>query len=964
MEDELGANDPYRGMDSGEQEIRPDFLTGKDNPARKVLSAAEQAASIKGGKGKTGDKGGVGSANAKTGKAKNSRNGADKTSSIQKASAAEEGQGGLYNSQRTTKNGDSKGDNNDFRMSSAVKAMAPVLLILLAIVIIIGVMIALPIIMIGAIDYNLQKSLGFDNTVGILEEQGEYVTAELAASGKFPSKYSEDLAQNGIDVGQVTANGDFIKTDTYIANIEEKEGLVAAATGFSYSSDREGELALLYDGDLISADEFVARVESEPKLYAAYSEAANLSVKYYYGKDVSKVYKQMRLSRGSFNDWEATGDYKTDEESYLKILKSVLDGKRSNLELGGIHQDEAPTWGDAFPAMAAWFSLDGPGSFREDVSEGDAEDITKSISEQTKSYINGWYLDTCERTVTDENGNPKTETFTCQKPQYDDTQTKRAAELLNTAVSSAEPYLASSAFLGVEEPIQRARIGDNGPINQVMNTLSTPTEVTYRDVATGKTVTKNLSIFETVNFQAAVGEKPYSTEEASSFARDRVLEVTGQADTDIIKRTTISSNGKKNSSSVVRNGNHSSADYDTISKANDSVSFAISRKNSDLFESVVGGNRIVEGGSFLSNNINMKVIGAMPSDAGTVAAYQKEVDEVMARKAEADRATLSPFDISSPNTFLGGIVHKFATALVGVFGRNSTSMLSTMDATGSVASDAAMDILGTVSAEGSEQKYTTLSPDNCETVGAIAVEGDLYCTSHNTVNTDYMSYTLDDWKDSDIGSSINGDGKIVEESDLEKFVVMGMDRESTVGTMNAEVCSSWHSYNDGFFEKATHFFQQMLGLYQVCNGVEAGIADGSKYSFTNGQDSKLGLYSGYMLHNQVYSLLSDEDSSVAVLRERYYAEHPQDDSEAGMIARISGLTRGEAEIALEYANYLNVIASYDASSRYSFGDVLSVLEIEQPILKSHSNKIAGEILAWQTKETEFNDMRSRQVVTG
>ena len=230
-----------------------------------------------------------------------------------------------------------------------------------------------------------------------------------------------------------------------------------------------------------------------------------------------------------------------------------------------------------------------------------------------------------------------------------------------------------------------------------------------------------------------------------------------------------------------------------------------------------------------------------------------------------------------------------------------------------------------------------------------------------------MDYTLDDWKGSDIGSSIGDDGEIVEDSDLARFVVMGMDREATVGTMSAEVCKADQEYNSGGFlddiiKNLVHFFQDVVGLYSVCQETDPNLATGVLYSFTEGQDENLKLYSGYMLHNEVYSLLSDQDSSVSVLREKYYAKHPRDESEAGEIARISGMTKHEAEIALAYGEYLNEIASYDASSRYQFGEISFNLESTQPILKTHSNSVASELLAWYQKETEYEDLRSRNFV--
>lgn len=968
----MDEKDPYRQMDSGEQEIRPEFLRDRNGGAQKALGAVEQAASVamaaKGG-GAAGAKAGTKGAGGATTGLKEGMSSTEKVANEETSlKGPYSGDGDSHKSNVTGEKSDKK---SPFKMSTGLKMMAPLLFLLLSIFAIVWLFIGRAIGMIGAIDYNLQAALGFTDTTAILEEQGEHVSVEIAKSGNFPSKYSSDLASNGIDVGQVTANGDFIKTDVYIANIEERDDLVAAASGFSYSSDEEGELAFLYDGKVIKADEFVAAVESDPKLYAAYSGAANISAKYYYGKDVSEAYETMGLSRGNFNDWEKTGDYKTDEESFVKILNETLDGKVTSY-VGGARDDEVPTEKSIFRVMTRKWktrvlgdkddeeedSDEDDGTFELNVSTGSAEEITSEVAEETKDYIFKWTKkNDCKEPIYDANGNKIGErVFSCQYGEGKGDQTKRAAELLNSAVSAREPYMAANTFLAIEEPIQRARIGDNGPVNELMNTLSKPTEVSYENIYTGEMETKNVSILETVNFQAAVGEKDYSKEEAANFSRDRVLYNTGQADTEVINTTVVTSNGGKKAETAVRNGKGDSADAEVIAKANNSVSLAVTQQNSSVFQSVIGANRLLEGGSFLNNSLNRKAIGAMPSDADTIIAYQVKADKAVARKKEAERATLSPFDISSPNTFLGSIVHSLATTLLGTYG-SSNSLLSVVQTTGSVAGEAVANVFGTAKAENVNQKFTAMNQENCATIGTANVEGDLYCTSHNTVSTKYMDYTMSDWKNSKIGGSIGDDGEINEGSELDKFLIMGMDRESTVGVSSAEVCEASQNLEGGFLSKTLHFFSDVVGLYRTCKGVDANVATGANYTFSKNADENLDLYSGYMLYNQVYSLLTEQDSSMALARERYYTKYPRDNSEAGVIARISGITKEEAEIALAYNDYLNEIANYNPAERYYFGgDVLDGL-VGGFKLKVHSDKIAGDFVAWYMKETEFKDLR-------
>ena len=977
MDDDLGANSPYQNMNSGEDEIRPDFL--KKNSSSGVLAAAEQAANLvvaaKTGKAPTNNKAvGADVGSQKTTGADGPRS--SKTTPSQSfKSGAKEGtdeaeKKSFYKS--TGRDSSNEGEAK-LKMPSGLKAAAPFAILLLAVVGIVFLLIGLPVLMIGAIDYNLQKVLGFTETVGILEKQGEYVTAEMLGNGKVPSGYASELASNGIEVGQVLANGDFVRTNEYIANIEEKNGLVAAASGFSYTSNKEGELALLYDGGVITADNFVARVEAEPKLYAAYSAAADISTKFYYGEDVEKVYQDMGISRGNFNDWESTGNYDEDEKAFQEILINILD-KDADLKVGGKADDNKPSEADKkgqTDVEDANYEEDTDpatnGTWSNDTDDFSASgELGKNTAQKTKEYIIGWTI--CEEDVYQNNVFVRHRKYLCKVT--DEKSTQRAAELLNTAVSSGEPYLSANAFIAVEEPIQRARVDGDGPVNEVMNTLTQGTEVSYQNVNnTSETLTSNLSILETDNFRAVVSDAPYSLDEAENFGRDRVLKVTGQADKDVIKMTTVGVGDDKNASSVSRNGKWgTSANEETIAQADKSVEMAIYTKNSDLFQSVVGGNRIIEGGSFLSNTINSKTIGAVPSNEATVANYYQEVKEVLERKEEAERATLSPFDISSPNTFLGSIVHNFAKATIRNYsGGALNSLVAAADTTGT----AVASLTGSAQAEGINQTYTTLSGKGCETVGAVGVVGDIYCTSHNTVATDFMSYTREQWKgvtftnrngeQVTIGDSLDEENKIKEKSELADFVAVGMDRYATVGVRSANACEAYKNSHATLWENIKGKIAEVVGMYDSCKDIPEEYSTGAIYTFGGTGSAEYTKYlSGYMLYDAVYSLLSDEESSVAEFRDRYYAKYPQEHSEAGVIALRSGMSVDEAEIALSYADYLYEIANYDASSRYAFGAPL--FDVEESIVKIHSNNIAADLYAWQQKESEYEDLRTRNYV--
>lgn len=75
---------------------------------------------------------------------------------------------------------------------------------------------------------------------------------------------------------------------------------------------------------------------------------------------------------------------------------------------------------------------------------------------------------------------------------------------------------------------------------------------------------------------------------------------------------------------------------------------------------------------------------------------------------------------------------------------------------------------------------------------------------------------------------------------------------------------------------------------------------------------------------------------------------------------MSGLSKDEAQIALDYMGYLNEIANYDASTRYVFGEVR--VEKRPSVLVAHSNKLSHDLYCIWAGKTEYSDVRNRTMV--
>ena len=723
-----------------------------------------------------------------------------------------------------------------------------------------------PIYMLRAADYGLQETSGVSGTDAILQEQAVYEGEEMLSDGKVPIKLADDMAKAGVTVGQVTAKGDFVRTNEYIADIDKLDDLAVVGSGFEMHGE-DGELAVLFEGKVINGRDFADEAFSNPRLYAAFDEATNITVKYLYSDEAEKIFQDVMggVKRNAYDAWRSTGDDEEDQKNFDEITKTVLNAS-SNV-LGAYDCDD-------YSCIEATLS-------------GDAKDIIGSMN-----------------------------------------NTLSSAQMANTVIASYEPYKAASAFMAIEMPIQLTVLDGQGPGNEVMNTMNTTIEVKITDVNSNEEVKIRNSIFDTGNFVSATSGGGFSTSEAANFRRDRLLKVTNSDDS-AVSGTLVSSTGRDKSNVGVGIFSKSAE----MEEAESVVQVALVDSNSDVFTSIIGGNRVVAGGPFLMNMVNQHVIGAMPSDESTVLAYSRDMKEALALKREAERATKSPFDITSPNTFMGSIVHGMATAMI----RNHATTAPVSSALGTIvgyASDSANNLVGGAFADGGDGSFLETFGEGCLTPNYYGSAANLYCTDDNTIYTGYMKRTHDEW--GDIGQS----------EGYKEWVKRATTRW-VWGTTDTVACEDQGGI--GILD----FFNNFFG---ICLGPSADEKSGAKYVLSD-DNKTIKKYSGYTLHNVVWSLLSEEKSDMSMILEDYYAEHPLDNSRAGIAARRSGLTKEQAQIALNRIDYLAYVAKYDASTRFAFGAVFEAPEKNE--LVDHSNKLGGELYCFRREGTEYGDLRGR-----
>ena len=873
------------------------------------------------------------------------------------AKEKEEGAGG-FNFSGIGKGGKKKGLLGG-KFKAAKMSAAVVVVMMLVIVAVAFLVIGGPLFMIGHLDYNLQESLGFTKTTGILQKLALRIIKNKLTAGEMPDALAGDFAEHGLMVGQVTANGDFVRTNTYIADADKLKDV--AVLGHYEVTPSDGQLAILYKGKVVSAEDFVEVAENDLEMYQDTSEAIDISAKYYYSDEVNQIYKEMGLSRSLFADWEDTGDPDKNQENFEKILEDALN-ENYGLVMNAYDEDASSETGRvrkrdtviSRPDEGSNSPLDNvPYDSTTDVT-GDSTDSTAATEEsEEQSYYDKISGSTADDIIQD-----------AAEKVRGNNATHKAAQLLNSAISAVEPYLASSVFIGIESPIQKTRI-EGGPANEVMNMLNKETSITYTDVTTGEEITSKKSILTTGNFAAVVSGGKLSTTEAVNYSRDRGLVGVKVDDSSVIGDTTVAADGRDKSSVLMPVSSGEQANAQKLSILRDSVSMVMVDKNYDLMTSEVGGERTPEGGGYLSNTINQRMAAAMPSDSETIVQYNREARTEVARMAAAERATKSPFDISSPNTFMGSIVHGFANAMIQNGGSGSF-VTGSVGAIANLTGNSVKGAWNSVIADGKDDNdYGETFGDYCETVKTVGVEGDIYCNSHNTFSTGYMDYTESDWKN-ELGDNLDESGNVRDGSNLSTFINSGMDRWATVGVKSAEACERWKKDNASEWTKIGDWFASLGNMYDACGGVFEDndtlkkVATGEYYTLSDSNDNNGNVkkFAAFALYDTVSNLLDGSVSKVSLYRQSYYKENPVDNSRAGRVARISGMTKSDAEIALAYADYLTFIARYNPAERYAFGVDLMVEKPREPLV-DYANKVAVDLYVMWHGRIEYEDLRTR-----
>lgn len=382
------------------------------------------------------------------------------------------------------------------------------------------------------------------------------------------------------------------------------------------------------------------------------------------------------------------------------------------------------------------------------------------------------------------------------------------------------------------------------------------------------------------------------------------------------------------------------------------------------------GNALVSGANIYMGS-NHQFGGGSVANKSSFAKYISERDAVVADRARYERNTLSPFDTSSQYTFMGALL----TSLVPL-STQMGSISSTLTTFGNTVSKSFSKIMpgaSAISAGITAQEAADNTAENCLYLDSIGAVGDAFCNpyfiSDSSTIEDHPADIVN--KVAELGGFENDEEEevptIKEDSNLAKYIVYCGQRQSPFGMPDQNIASAITSGTS----TGNMVGDSIVGAVPVV-GDFIGILENTdtiaNYGYISGEACVVGNNGDGMSvpdwdeTKQYQRFVEDqrlaenmgltEKSAVTAFLDKYYEEHPLDNSYEGILARRSGLTKENVVALLDYAEDLVFLANYNPTNYYP-------LHTDEPSVKNTkrariSNKKVINNFAIATIQSSFD----------
>ncbi len=757
---------------------------------------------------------------------------------------------------------------------------------------------------------------------------GKSLTKNLTGKGKGKfSKKKSGIAAMMVIISLLVGGGAFLGSSHSLL-APAMESLMTEATDTQHAS-------------------FVRRVThlttyhgSNSKTFTAIPDSVQTKTKQgrvatFFDKSADKLYRKLGISRNIFSGYQQTGNSDADMEKFRNTMEPEYDNNTSAVrnayeeEVDILYEDGNPT-GDKTLEQRNPTDLDG----RSNSSMPEAEQKAKSFLESTASSAQK-----AAKAASIANA-------ACTA--------MRVGATISAVVAANEIYQSINYFMNYMENVSKMKYGEgsNSAINEVLNTLTTPVDGTFPDINSSDGAAKTITgaPVQANGMQMMLAYAPVDSNTNKNFSIERTMSAVakalnmnatsvytcagiqaGAAVVSII--TTISTFGVSAIGQVL---------LDVAIQAGTGIAIAATLSFivptiaktlfTNIFETTTGipaGELLARGSSAANTRVGRTGSGQSPSSDSVALAYNKITQEVIAQEAEADRANRSPFDITSKNTFLGSIAYQLLPITL-LSAKGSTAAITNINTLTRTTSSAIASLTNSASAASSNSYMSQFG--DCSNLKEIGAVGDIYCnpittTDPSTIELDPANEDYVNAIDSQV-DHCDSDGycEVKEDSNLARYINYCANRDSPFGIVDANILGNLEKGNS--FLGAIPIVGDILDiLNSTTSGENLLWATGERCGNTDKNstfwNSEGKYYQRYIEDQRIFAwsgAYGDKASPVVAYEEKYEQEHPLDNSPAGYLARISGITKEDAETVIAIAEYYNFLEEYNPDTRLSMGE--------------------------------------------
>lgn len=697
-----------------------------------------------------------------------------------------------------------------------------------------------------------------------------------------------------------------------------------------------------------------------------YSLAANNTTLTYFDDSAEIKYRQLGTSRNNFNNYKTTGDTDVDTENYKNTLSPKFDGDSTTLQTSEKYLDTEEV----------------------DTGEVDSEGNPIKTEQEVEKRANS---EASATTGSDVDANASANTMLRSIANLASSATSwactvlRVGNMISMAVAANEMYQSIMFFMSLMEPISKmkAGFGMESPINSVLNWFNTKANTSTTlygrlqisgaaENATaqlGDVLIQTGAPLQSNGVQMVLGGATSDPVSAAAFSHERInssLVDSFSLDTQSAQNCAV----RDTTDSVVSigvtlaSGGLSKIFANVIGRViiGTATSIAVSAFFSFLIPTIAqvfftnafdtamgepGGELFAGGGDTLGYVNNRANNGIGPASEEETLDYNQTAIQVGALEAEVERYMLSPFDTSSPNTFLGSIAYAFLPIMTSSNGINNISSLIRSVST------SLSTILGGARAEGEGSSFMT-NFGECPNIATNGAGGSRYCnpSPSGTKNIDPTNTTYQNTISQSQDCDSNGNCTIKSDSELAKYITYCKGRLSPSGVIDQNILAAMQPSNEAgtlgtvfnqipLVEDAINFIDGVSTLQNIdwANDQKcSNTPQNATYWNEHGQ-----YYAQYIEDMRVLDLwgsFEETGSKNPVLayeeayEQKYLEEHPEANTYIGYLSRISGLTPQNTETVLAFIDYIYYLDSYDPTVRIAMdGDTSKIKDGEQIALE-------------------------------